>query len=64
MSTARPDVQSAWIGGATMQWLNEIVPITARAEIAHVNSPNNQPSAGAVNYLRVQLVASYRFRYP
>lgn len=63
VSTARPEVQRAWLGDVTAEWLDAIIPLTFRAEVARVNDVNNQASA-ATNYLRVHFAGSYRFRYP
>ena len=59
----RPDVQSAWMGDASVQWLDPIVPLTLQIEAARVDNVNNVATPAAT-YGRVQLVATYRFRYP
>ena len=59
----RPDVQNAWIGDASAEWLDGIIPITAKIELARITNVNNVPTA-AKTLARVQVTASYRFRYP
>jgi hypothetical protein len=59
----RPDVQNAWIGDASAEWLDSIIPITAKIEVARITNVNNVPTA-AMNLARLQVTASYRFRYP
>jgi hypothetical protein len=59
----RPDVQSAWIGDASAEWLDGIIPITAKIEVARITNVNNALTP-ARNLARLQVTASYRFRYP
>ncbi|HEV7766450.1 MAG TPA: hypothetical protein VGQ76_15710, partial [Thermoanaerobaculia bacterium] len=59
----RPDVQNAWIGDASAEWLDGIIPITAKIELARITNINNV-STPAKTLGRFQLTASYRFRYP
>jgi hypothetical protein len=59
----RPDVQNAWIGDASAEWLDSIIPITAKIEVARITNVNNVPTP-AMNLARFQVTASYRFRYP
>lgn len=59
----RPDVQSAWMGNASVEWLDAILPLTLTVEAARVDNVNNLPTP-TTTYGRVQLTASYRFRYP
>ena len=59
----RPAVQKATTVGAGIQWLSERTPVSAFAEWASVTNVNNAPETSA-NYLRVNIVGSYRFRYP
>jgi hypothetical protein len=59
----RPDVQNAWIGDASAEWLDGIIPITAKIEVARITDVNNVPTP-AKNFARIQVTASYRFRYP
>jgi len=58
-----PDVQSAWMGDASVQWLDPIIPLTLVIQGARVTNVNNVATP-AGTYGRVQLVATYRFRYP
>jgi hypothetical protein len=62
-TAGRPDPQRAWIGDLSAEWLDGVVPITARVEVARITNVNNAP-APAKNFARLQLIASYRFRYP
>ncbi len=57
----RPGMQSAWLGDAAVEWLDGVMPLTFRAEAAHIRNVNNQPLA-AGTYFRVQFVGSYRVR--
>jgi hypothetical protein len=59
----RPEVQRSWIGDLSAQWLDGIIPITAKIEAARVTNVNNV-STPAKNFARIQVTASYRFRYP
>ena len=63
VSATRPEVQRAWLGDVTAEWLDAIIPLTFRAELARVDDVNNEVSA-VTNYLRVHFAGSYRFRYP
>jgi hypothetical protein len=59
----RPDPQTAWIGDVSAEWLDGLIPITAKLELARISDVNNQPTS-AKTYGRLQVTASYRFRYP
>lgn len=59
----RPDPQRAWIGDLSAEWLDGIIPITAKVEVARITDVNNVPTP-ARNLARLQVIASYRFRYP
>lgn len=59
----RPDPQRAWIGDVSAEWLDGIIPITAKLEVARITNVNNVPTP-AKNLARLQVIASYRFRYP
>jgi hypothetical protein len=59
----RPDPQRAWIGDLSAEWLDGIIPITAKLEVARITNVNNVPTP-AKNLARFQVIASYRFRYP
>ena len=59
----RPDPQRAWIGDLSAEWLDGIIPITAKVEVARITNVNNVPTP-AKNLARLQVIASYRFRYP
>ena len=59
----RPDPQRAWIGDLSAEWLDGIIPITAKLEVARITNVNNVPTP-AKNLARLQVIASYRFRYP
>jgi hypothetical protein len=59
----RPDPQHAWIGDLSAEWLDGILPLTARLEVARITNVNNVPTP-AKTLARLQLIASYRFRYP
>jgi hypothetical protein len=63
VSAARPAVQEAWSGDASVEWLEERLPVRLSIELARIDNVNNQ-SGESGNYLRAHLVASYRFRYP
>ncbi|MEP6691819.1 MAG: capsule assembly Wzi family protein [Gemmatimonadaceae bacterium] len=62
-SVDRPYVQRTWMGDLSGEWLDAIIPITVRAELAHVDNVNNVPGARGT-YLRIHFAGSYRFRYP
>ncbi|MBA2684112.1 MAG: hypothetical protein H0U66_06450 [Gemmatimonadaceae bacterium] len=59
----RPNPQTAWIGDISAEWLDGIIPITAKLEIARITDVNNVPTP-AKKLARLQVTASYRFRYP
>ncbi len=59
----RPNVQNAYIGDLSAEWLDGIIPITAKLELARITDVNNVPTP-AKNFARFQVTASYRFRYP
>ena len=59
----RPDPQRAWLGDLSAEWLDGIIPITAKIEVARITNVNNVPTPPR-NFARLQLAASYRFRYP
>ncbi len=59
----RPAPQHAWIGDVSAEWLDGIIPITAKIEVARITDVNNVPTP-AKNFGRLQVTASYRFRYP
>ena len=59
----RPDPQRAWIGDLSAEWLDGVIPITAKLEVARITNVNNVPTP-AKNLARLQVIASYRFRYP
>jgi hypothetical protein len=59
----RPDPQRAWLGDLSAEWLDGIIPVTAKIELARITNVNNVPTP-ARNFARLQLTASYRFRYP
>ncbi|MEP7066124.1 MAG: hypothetical protein ABI889_08845 [Gemmatimonadota bacterium] len=59
----RQDAQRAWIGDLSAEWLDGIIPITAKVEVARITNVNNVPTP-AKNLARLQVIASYRFRYP
>ena len=59
----RPDPQTAWIGDISAEWLDGLIPITAKLELARITDVNNVPTP-AKNFGRLQVTASYRFRYP
>ncbi|MEO8879674.1 MAG: hypothetical protein ABI446_04710 [Gemmatimonadaceae bacterium] len=59
----RPNVQDAYIGDVSAEWLDGIIPITAKLEVARITDVNNVPTP-AKNFARFQVTASYRFRYP
>lgn len=62
-STVNRPVQSAAIADASIEFLNVVLPITARIQLARIRDANNAP-VGAANYAQAQLVATYAFRYP
>ncbi len=59
----RPNPQTAWIGDISAEWLDGIIPITAKLEVARVTNVNNV-STPSRNLARLQVTASYWFRYP
>jgi hypothetical protein len=63
VSEERPAVQEAWLGDASVEWLDVRLPVRLTVELASVDNVNNQPGESG-NFLRAHLVASYRFRYP
>lgn len=63
VNTDRPNVQDAYIGDLSAEWLDGVIPITAKLELARVTDVNNVPTP-AKNFGRFQVTASYRFRYP
>ena len=63
VSEARPAVQRAWLGDASVEWLDRQLPVRLTVELASIDNVNNEPGESG-NYLRAHLVASYRFRYP
>ncbi|MGI9076038.1 MAG: hypothetical protein ACR2G6_01770 [Gemmatimonadaceae bacterium] len=60
---SRPSAQSAWLGDISAEFLDRVLPITIRAEVAQVDNVNNQPAQSAT-YFRASLVGTYQFRYP
>lgn len=63
VSEERPAVQEAWLGDASVEWLDTQLPVRLMVELARIDNVNNEPGVSG-NYLRAHLVASYRFRYP
>jgi hypothetical protein len=63
VSDDRPAVQEAWLGDASVEWLDTTLPVRLTVEVARIDNVNNQPGESG-NFLRAHLVASYRFRYP
>ena len=63
VSEERPAVQQAWLGDASVEWLDTQLPVRLTVELASIDNVNNQPGESG-NFLRAHLVASYRFRYP
>jgi hypothetical protein len=63
VSEERPAVQEAWLGDASVEWLDTQLPVRLTVELAQIDNVNNQPGESG-NFLRAHLVASYRFRYP
>jgi hypothetical protein len=59
----RPEVQKAWLGEASVEWLDTRLPVRLSVELAQIDNVNNQPGESG-NHLRAHLVASFRFRYP
>lgn len=59
----RPLPQEAWLLDGSVQWVTASLPVELRAELARVENVNNVPSS-VRNLLRVQLIGSFRFRYP
>ncbi|HEX6534971.1 MAG TPA: capsule assembly Wzi family protein [Gemmatimonadaceae bacterium] len=62
-TTARPAVQRAWLGDAGIEWMHPVFPVRLTVEGARVTNAGNVV-APARTLARVQLVASWRFRYP
>jgi hypothetical protein len=63
VSDERPAVQEAWLGDASVEWLDTRLPVRLIVELAQIDNVNNQPGESG-NYLRAHLAASFRFRYP
>ncbi|MDQ3698035.1 MAG: hypothetical protein M3373_08440 [Gemmatimonadota bacterium] len=63
VTTDRPVAQRAWLGDASVQFLDQAFPVTARAEVARIDNVNNQPASSAT-YYRVSVIGTYRFRFP
>jgi hypothetical protein len=63
VSDSRPAVQKAWLGDASVEWLETWLPVRLSVDFAQIDNVNNQPGESG-NYLRAHIVASYRFRYP
>ncbi|MBC7790724.1 MAG: hypothetical protein H7Z74_12315 [Anaerolineae bacterium] len=63
LTVSRASVQSAWLGDVSAEFLDRILPVTIRAEVARVDNVNNQPAQSAT-YFRASLVGTYQFRYP
>jgi hypothetical protein len=63
VSPTRPLPQEAWLLDGSVQWLTAALPLELRAELARVENVNNVASS-VQNFLRVQLIGSFRFRYP
>jgi hypothetical protein len=61
-STGHP-VESAVLVDGSLQLLNATFPITATVQLARIRNVNNLPTAATL-YGRVQLSATYAFRYP
>lgn len=63
VTTDRPVVQSSNGVDITAQWLDVMLPITVRLELAQVSNVNNQP--GPTRTLaRAQVAGSFNVRYP
>jgi hypothetical protein len=62
-TASRPAVQIARSFDVGVQWLDQTLPVRARLEWTSISNVNNSPAASAT-YLRVNIVGSYRFRYP
>jgi len=58
-----PAVQGAWLGDVSAEFLDRVLPITIRAEVARIDNVNNQPAQSAT-YFRASIVGTYQFRYP
>jgi Capsule assembly protein Wzi len=56
-------VQTAELGNLSVQYLNPILPLTLRLNLANVTNANNQPSPAAL-YAQAQVLLTYAFRYP
>ncbi len=63
VSATRRSVQRTIAGDISVQWLDAVVPITVRAEMANISNINNAPGNSGT-YLRVHLDGTYRFRFP
>jgi hypothetical protein len=60
---SRPQAQRVWLGDAAVEFLDAVLPITVRVDLARIEGVNNQPTPAAT-YYRAQIVGTYRFRYP
>jgi hypothetical protein len=63
--TSFPDepAETALLGDVSAQLLSVVCPVTLRVDAARITNVNNTASAPAL-YARVQLLATYAFRYP
>ncbi len=63
--TSLPDqpAQRGVLANASAQLLSVVLPLTLRVDAAHVTNVDNVPIPAAT-YARVQLLATYAFRYP
>jgi hypothetical protein len=62
-TATRPLVQNACLGDFAVEWLDGKVPITVRTELLRVDHLNNQ-DVPVAQLARVQVVGTWRFRYP
>ncbi|HEX6966809.1 MAG TPA: hypothetical protein VF166_13520, partial [Gemmatimonadaceae bacterium] len=62
-TTTRPLAQHAWMGDLAVEWLDGVAPVTVRTEMLRVDHMNNQ-DVPVEHLARVQVLATWRFRYP
>jgi capsule assembly protein Wzi len=56
-------VQTAEIGNFSVQYLNPVLPLTLRVNLANITNANNVPSPATL-YAQAQVLLTYAFRYP
>jgi hypothetical protein len=60
---SRPEVQRAWLADLSGEWLDPVLAVTLHVQAARIANVNNLPAPGRM-YGKLQVVGTYRFRYP